>query len=137
MPYELISHTADYAARIRAETEEGLFLEAAGALVSMITDPGLLSGGKPVTVTAEGDDRADLMVNWLREILSFFVVDGLIVRISGIESLTETAVSALGTAVPFDPAKHPVYKEIKAVTYHAARAERAGSGWEAQIVFDV
>jgi len=137
MPFELISHTADYAARISADTEPGLFLEAARALVSFITDPSLLSGGESVRISAEGDDRADLMVNWLREVLSFFVVEGLFIHHVEIENLSDTAIKASALAVSFDPALHPVYKEIKAVTYHKASAEFIDGRWEARIVFDV
>ena len=137
MPFELISHTADYAAKITAETCEGLFLEAARAMVSFITDPSLLSGGESVRITAEGDGRADLMVNWLREILGLFVVDGLFVHDVEIETLSDTAIKASALAVSFDPKLHPVYKEIKAVTWHNASADLVDGRWEARIVFDV
>lgn len=137
MPFALISHTADYAAKITAKTREELFLEAAFALVSFITDPGLLSGGAPVAIEAQGDDLADLMVNWLREVLAYFTVDGLFIYGVVLESLTDTSVKAVANAVSFDPGLHPVYKEIKAVTWHAAFAGPSEGGWEARVVLDV
>jgi SHS2 domain-containing protein len=36
-----------------------------------------------------------------------------------------------------DPARHQIFTEIKAVTFHGMRLERGEKGWEAQIIFDV
>jgi SHS2 domain-containing protein len=38
---------------------------------------------------------------------------------------------------PFDPARHRILKEIKAVTYHQASVEKTGDVWVARVIFDV
>jgi SHS2 domain-containing protein len=37
----------------------------------------------------------------------------------------------------FDPRRHVMLTELKAVTYHQLNVEGAEGGWKARIVFDV
>jgi SHS2 domain-containing protein len=37
----------------------------------------------------------------------------------------------------YDPERHGEGMDVKAVTWHAARLEREGDGWVAQVVLDV
>ncbi|MGZ3608142.1 MAG: archease [Syntrophales bacterium] len=38
---------------------------------------------------------------------------------------------------PFDPAKHTINTEIKAVTYHQAAVKEAQGMWTGRVIFDV
>jgi SHS2 domain-containing protein len=37
----------------------------------------------------------------------------------------------------FDPRRHELYGEVKAVTYHELAVTRSGAGWQARVIFDV
>jgi SHS2 domain-containing protein len=37
----------------------------------------------------------------------------------------------------FDPARHTIFTEIKAVTFHDLQLKRDDRGWKAQIIFDL
>ena len=37
----------------------------------------------------------------------------------------------------YDPGRHPLRTELKAVTYHQLEAVRDGDGWRGRVIFDV
>ena len=39
--------------------------------------------------------------------------------------------------VPFNPERHEIINEIKAVTYHQIEVAEKGDHWEAQVIFDL
>jgi SHS2 domain-containing protein len=135
--YERIDHTADFGIRVFAEDGPALFVGAAMAMVEQIVDKQRLRPSRRVRVEVTGADWADLMVEWLRELL--FLVNGRELLVCSIRILTLEAyrVSADIEADPFDPARHRIKGEIKAVTYHQIRVEPGPSGWEAAVIFDV
>ncbi|MFW6080870.1 MAG: archease [Desulfosalsimonas sp.] len=137
MPYEVIDHTADTGIRVWAGSQQQLFTEAARAMFELITDTGIISFTETRDLHIEGLDLTDLLINWLRELLFLWSADQLIVLSTRIVDMTENTVSAKAFAEPFDPEKHVVYTDIKAVTYHGADAGPAGDGWEASVIFDV
>lgn len=49
--------------------------------------------------------------------------------------MNEESLVALVGGEKLDPARHEVFTEIKAVTFHAVRFECSDRGWEAQIIF--
>ncbi|MFH2098810.1 MAG: archease, partial [Pseudomonadota bacterium] len=84
-----------------------------------------------------GEDPADLLVNWLREILFLFWSEGLLVCQVRIQEVSGTFLTAEILGETFRPDTHPVGEEIKAVTWHQARVARENNGWTAQVIFDV
>jgi len=53
------------------------------------------------------------------------------------EAFTPTGLRARVAGEPIDPARHPIVREIKAVTYHGLAVDRVAGGFSAQVVFDV
>ncbi|MCF8111341.1 MAG: archease [Desulfobacteraceae bacterium] len=137
MPYEVIDHTADTGIRVRAESLHDLFTEAARAMFEMITDTKKLEIGKTREVHASGADRADLLVNWLRELLLIWNLEQYLVKSVDILEMSGTKLKARAFTQLFDPDRHPVYTDIKAVTYHCAQVAEKNGGWEATVIFDV
>ncbi len=135
--YRLLDHTADLAVEITASDKAGLYAEAARALVELACGrmPAGAARDKPVCLRIEGLDEADLMVNWLREILALINVEGRVPVQVTVSSLSATALEAEAQLVPLDQAGG-IVSEIKAVTYHQAVVERAGKNWRARLVLD-
>ena len=52
-------------------------------------------------------------------------------------TLSELHLEADVSGEIFDPARHTIFTEIKAVTFHDLQLERDESGWKAQIIFDL
>ena len=78
--YRFMDHTADFRLEIFGLDAGDLFVQAAGALTDLIVDPKPLQGRHQRTLTVSGDDWADLMVNWLRELLYLWNGEQLLVR---------------------------------------------------------
>jgi len=137
VPYELIDHTADFGLRISAADSGGLFTTAALALFEQIADTAGLPGNETRALTVEGDDWADLMVNWLRELLYLWSGEGLLVSRVTINEICENRLRAALRADHYQPECHSIRNEIKAVTYHQIEVKADETGWTAQVIFDV
>ena len=137
MPYQLIDHTADTGVRVWAETLEQLFAEACRALFEQITDPAGLTDPRPQPLRVEGIDLTDLLINWMRACLEIWTVDQCLVRSARLGSIKDLIAEGQILAQTFDPRQHPIFVDIKAVTYHDARITETDDGWEAAVIFDV
>jgi SHS2 domain-containing protein len=135
--YQIIDHTADLGIIVRGPDIKGLFINAAQALTDLMVK-GDFAGKmtwKEISVTAE--DLSDLMVRWLGEILYLFVAEKLAVDTIAINALSSTQLEATIATARFEPGRHRVLREIKAVTYHQISVGKANDEWEARVIFDV
>ncbi len=135
--YELIEHTADFGVRVYGPSAKALFANAARALFDLITDRNRLAGRTRRVLSVSGEDRADLMVNWLRELLFLWNGDSLLVKKVDLTALSDCELTATVFCDRYAPERHPIHTEIKAVTYHQIRVEHGSAGWEATVIFDV
>ncbi len=135
--YTQLDHTADLRIRVTGSDISDLFKNAGLALFDLIAKSDRLESHEVIEVAATGDDPADLMVNFLRELLYLWTGDEKLVSMIHIMQLSNTAVSARVTTDRYAPERHEMLHEIKAVTYHQIDVRRARKGWEAIIVFDV
>jgi SHS2 domain-containing protein len=138
--YRIIEHTADLRLEIYGKDPEALFVNAAHALFAVLVP---LEEGQTVperrqqTFELEGGDWADLMIDWLREVL--YIWNGEMQLLSRLEMhhLSETRLKATLFTGDFDPRRHHPDKEIKAVTYHQIEVAPEAGGWRARVLFDV
>jgi SHS2 domain-containing protein len=137
IPYTLLDHTADLKIRVSGTDPADLFKNAGLALFDLITRPDRLKPGEVIEVAVTGDDPADLMVNYLRELLYLWTGEEKLVDRIEIVHLSDNAVSARVSADCYQPERHEIRHEIKAVTYHQIEVSRTGDGWQAMVVFDV
>lgn len=139
MEYQLIDHTADFGLRVTAADLPSLFADAVHALFDVIAEVRAPATVAPETLTVQvsGDDWPDLMVNWLREALYQWTGEERLVRRAEILSMSAYTLTARLSCEPYDPARHAVLQEIKAVTYHQIRVAPVPEGWEARVIFDI
>ncbi|MFO7970305.1 MAG: archease [Desulfobacterales bacterium] len=135
--YTLIDHTADFGIHVYGSDSKDLFANAAWALFDLITETDRLTGLESCHIEVSGDDWPDLMVNWLREVLFLWNGKELLVKKARILSLSETELAATVECDPFNPDRHIIKTEIKAVTYHQIRVISKPHGWEARIICDI
>ena len=88
-------------------------------------------------MAVEGDDPADLLVNFLREALYLWNGEEWLIKTCTVRRADDRCVTALLWGESFDPSRHRIKTEIKAVTYHQASVDPDGDGWKARMVFDV
>jgi len=135
--YRTFDHTADLGLEIYGRDEEDLFSNAAFALFDTMTDIESIAFGEKRTVRAEGSDREDLLVNFMRELLSLFNIEGFLVRRFAVYELDEHSLSGEAEGEIFDSEKHGINTEIKAVTYHQVRIAPTSDGLTGRVICDV
>ena len=135
--YEIIDHTADLGIRVLGKDAADLFHNGALALSNLIADLKRPHGTHSTVIQVAGDDWADLMVNWLREILYLWTGEEKLVQRVAIESICEKYLVAQVHFDFYSPQNHILNQEIKAVTYHQIQVIDTGERWEATIIFDV
>ena len=137
LPYRLLDHTADLGFEIYGRDLPELFVNACFTLFDTITDLARVSGDSTATITVTGVDRPELMINWLRELLSLWTVGNRLIKSARIVDLSETQLTAEITSAPYTPDRHILKTDIKAVTYHKAAVDRTENGWTARVIVDV
>ena len=137
MEYRVFNHTADLGVEMSAGTVEELYAAAAFALFDLLTDLSTVRAGIAREIVVTGEDPADLLVNFLREILYMWNGGGFLVKTCLVREVTPRRLKTLLRGEFFDPARHRIKQEIKAVTYHQATVCETEEGWVARVVFDV
>jgi SHS2 domain-containing protein len=137
MPFEYFDHTADVGLRVRARDLPTLFADAGRGLAGLIVENA--DDVLPVQrlhVELRSDSVEDLLFDWLSELIftfetRHFVLTGFEVQIEG------SSLFAAARGEAFDPARHHVAHEVKAVTYHDLKVLRDGDGWLAEVILDI
>jgi len=133
-PFEVVEHPGDLKLRVRGNSLEELFANAATGMMHQLFEPEALKSAPESTESLElvSRDLHALMVDWLSELLYRVTSDyrayvGITVsEVSG-RSLRATAGRVAATAID----------DIKAVTYHELAIEKLNEHWQATIVFDI
>ena len=137
MKYRLIDHTADFRVHVFGKDLQELFSNASEAMFDLITETDNLNSADVHDIHVTGDDWPDLMVNWLRELLYLWNGREFLVKKTEILSISEYELSAKVTVDIYDPDRHLIKEEIKAVTYHEIEVNPVEYGWESKVIFDV
>ena len=139
MDFEFIEHTADLGLRVRGKTSEDLFKNYATALLNILTDyqPKKLISKK---ITLQAQSLAELLVDWLNELLSIFFADNFLPKEYNLTLSDDKGGKILqaeitGEEVDFKSIE--LKREIKAATYHDLKVEESDSGYVAEVIFDV
>ena len=138
MGYRVFDHTADLGIAVFAESREGLYAAAAHALFDRLTELASVLEAVEREITVEGQDPADLLVNFLREALFAWNGEGFLMKSCLVREAGPRRITAHLRGEAFDPARHRIKQEIKAVTYHQAEVRQTEKGvWTARVIFDV
>jgi len=135
--YELIEHTADVGVRVRAPSPGELFANAAYAMFDLI---GNIESARPQTgcsVAVEAADYEELLVNWLTELLFLFETERLLLCEFDVEEIDARHLRAKVRGEKYDPDRHELETDIKAVTYFGLHVAQHQEGWSAAVVFDI
>jgi SHS2 domain-containing protein len=137
--YTFFDHTADIGVEVTGRTRKELFVNAADTLfdVMIASKTGEKSAKQQTKITIEGADVADLLINFLRELLYLFNGEKFITVSCEIIQFANKTLQARLTGESFNKTKHLIKTEIKAVTYSGLTVERVKAGWKARIIFDV
>ena len=134
--YRFIEHTADLGLEIESPDLAGVYETAGRALFDLVV-PEAGPADVPVVVISGGVDRADLLVNFLNDLLFRFETEGLLFRTFRTLSLEEGRLEMSMRAEPLAKREDGVATVVKAATHHRAGVERGGKGWRAVVFFDL
>ncbi|MEZ4548406.1 MAG: archease [Thermodesulfobacteriota bacterium] len=137
--YEILGHTADVRIRVSGDDLAGLLRGAVLGMASLIADTNNINGRESVTVEATGETPEELLVHLLGEVLYIHYTRKMIFSDARVEVADDGALRAGCTlrGEAYDPSRHELGYDIKAVTYHNLKIEGTGDRLSAEIVFDV
>lgn len=135
--FETFDHTADLGLRARADDLDTLFTEAAHALLSAIVeDPSTVQAVEAVEIRLEEEELDYLLFDWLKTLLYHFEVDRRL--LCHFEARVEDGtLRATARGEPWDPERHELSHEVKAITYHGLKVEQTEQGWLAEVIVDI
>ena len=137
--HEIFEHTADLGLRATAPTLERLMADAACGLFEIIA--GDLGQIRPRHDHAErfivaGTDPTWLLFDWISELHAAFELRRML--FCGFDvSIDAAGLHATAQGEPYDPARHSLAHEIKAITQHELSVVETADGWEATLIFDI
>jgi SHS2 domain-containing protein len=134
---KFVDHTADAGITVEAPDLARLFERAAWGMFFVIADLAAARPTHTTRISIDAPDRVALLVRWLSELNYLHVTEHHIFSEFRIAGVGERHLEAAVSGEPIDPARHTIFTEIKAVTFHDLRLERDGPGWKAQIIFDL
>ncbi|MCB0291814.1 MAG: archease [Calditrichaeota bacterium] len=139
--YKILSHTADIALEVWAESLPGLFQEAARGFHDLLLEDAPIRAEQRRQIELSSDEPEDLLVQWLSELNYFVTVHAWLW--GAVEDFTlaaENGIWRLKAAVSgeaLDAQRHYLYFDIKAVTYHQLEITDTPDGCQTRIVFDI
>lgn len=134
---ETFDHTADLGLAARADTLGELFQALAEGLADVICPRAKLRPQAETTIAVTAEDVEALAVDFLWKVMDTIQAEHRMVAAVEVREIDETHVTAALACEDFDPARHEVLTEIKAVTYHELKIARDGDAWTGRVILDL
>ena len=133
--HEIFEHTADLGLRVTAPTLDRLMADAAAGLFQIIA--GDLGQIRPRPEHARlfhvaGTDPTWLLFDWISELHAAFEIGRMLFCRFDV-TIDSTGLHATAHGEPYDPSRHLLAHEIKAITQHELAVVQTADGWEATL----
>jgi SHS2 domain-containing protein len=113
------------------------FERAALGLVAVIAEPETIEPVDERTVELDAQDAENLLVRWLSEILYLYDGEDYLVKEAKIDSISPTKLRARLLGEKYQPKKHTLKLDVKAVTYHQLLIETKNGGTTVRVFLDI
>ena len=149
---ETFDHTADVGLAAWADSLGELLAALAEGLADVICVRSLIRPAEVRKLDVEAQDPESLAVDFLSRVLYIFAVDGFLPAEASVRVLTgggqgggqaggqgggRTAISAELAGETYDPNRHEIRTEVKAVTYHQLKIAHDGGRWVGRVILDL
>jgi SHS2 domain-containing protein len=134
--YQLIDHAADLGIDARGDSRAELLEALAEGLAEVICPPKTVSPREVRRVAVQAEDGEAATVDFLNALLRLIQAEHFLVAAVKVQA-TETAVCAEVAGEPYDPARHELAREVKAVTYHELKVARERGRWYGRVICDL
>ena len=135
--FKIIDHTGDMGIIVYGGDLKELFFNAARAFFSLITNLNRIRSTFEHTIVLKSENLDELMVTWLGELLYLFDAKGMLLKKFDLDEINKHGLRAVVRGESFQPERHVIKREFKAVTYHQVKVEKKGGKWEGRIIFDL
>jgi SHS2 domain-containing protein len=135
--YRTFNRSSDLAVKIFGNSQAELFANSGFALFDLMTQIENVEVKEHMTLEVEGADRDDLVVNWMRELLYLYQGSGYLLKEFVVQEVKDTCIRGEVSGEKFDPDRHEIRREIRAVVSHQSRMEKTGNQWTAQVVLEL
>lgn len=138
---ETFDHTADVGLSAWADSPAELLVALAGGLADVICDRCQVRHAEVRTIHVEAPDMEFLAVDFLSQLLYMFNVDHFMQAEASVtvqdRGENGIALTAELTGETFDPSRHEIRTEVKAVTYHQLKIALEGGRWVGRVILDL
>jgi SHS2 domain-containing protein len=125
--YRELPHSSDALMEAYGRTLAEAFANAARAMMSVMLDVRRVRGSVEGSCELEGEDAEGLLYGWLECVLDRFQVERVAyARFSVDLDEGRWRLRASMRGEPYDPSRHGMGREVKAVTYHMMRVGECG-----------
>lgn len=135
--FTVFEHTADLGVRVEAATLGQLYADAAAGLFAVIG--GDLAQIRPTaeeTFTVPGSDPTWLLYDFLGELHAAFEIRRMLFREFEV-TITDDGLTAKARGERYDPARHALAHEVKAITQHELAVDRGPQRCTATYIVDL
>jgi len=137
--FEFLEHTADLKFRSYGNSLSECFINCARAFTHSLVDLDSIEKDKERELKVEGDELDMLLHDFLSELLFLFETENLLFseyRID-MEEGEGYVMRASVRGEEYNPGKHQLKTEIKAVTLHDLYVKKMEGKWVAQVLCDI
>ncbi|HDP70183.1 MAG TPA: archease [Actinobacteria bacterium] len=135
--FDILEHTADVGIVAYGKSLKEVFENTALGMFSLIVDPRTVRERVCYDVRVENEEKEDLLVEWLNELLYIFEVNKVVFKkLKALRLKDERFLEAKACGERIDLRRHQFEIQIKGCTYHELRVEKDKT-WRAQVIFDV
>lgn len=135
--YHLLEHTADIGIAADADSRAGLAAQSGEGLKFLLFGPTTVIEQTMQTVSSAGNSPEETLVNWLNELLYLMEEKQLVPARIGVDRFTDNRITGTISGEPFDPERHRMLREIKAVTHHQASVTKKEEHWSSVVYLDL
>jgi SHS2 domain-containing protein len=135
--FKILDHTGDIGIIVYGRDLNELFFNAGRAFFSLLTDLKRIRTTLERSIVLQSENLEELMVAWLGELLYLFDAQELLFRKFHVQKVSRYGLRATARGELFQPKRHVLKREIKAVTYHQVKVENKDGKWQGRIIFDL
>lgn len=135
--YDYFDVAADVGVAAWGPTAEEAFRQVGLGVFALIAELEGVETREPRDVSASGETRESLLVNWVNECLYLHDIEGFIASRIEFPIFEPGRLLCRLWGEPLDATRHRVGILVKAATYHLLTLQETATAWEIRLILDV
>lgn len=132
-----IDHTADLGFEVWAPDLNTLHAASVRALAELCYDRSAVLPREERFLSISGENHEERLVRWLQEVYLLLEADAWLAQDVATIRCCGDEIQGRVRGEPYDPERHTLYTEIKAITYHDMQVECRDGVWRTRVIVDV